>query len=273
MNHRKQIASLIFKSLTIEKEALKKQFSERKNEIGYFYVDNLLPIDLIDQIYQNLPKLSDSELKKNIREYKYVAYQMNKYNHLLEEVIYAFQEEKIVSIISEICGLQDILPDKNLYAGGISLMKKNNFLQPHIDNSHDKDRKLWRVLNLLFYVSPNWKLENGGNLELWNNGLEHAPIEIESKCNRLVVMSTHQKSWHAVNKVKTDDVRACISNYYFSKTSLLPDDNFHITLFRGRSTQKITDVLLRIDNGFRKSVRKLFKKGIRENPHHYKNDF
>ena len=49
---------------------------------------------------------------------------MNKYNPLLEEVIYAFQEEKIVSIISEICGLQDILPDKNLYAGGISLMKK-----------------------------------------------------------------------------------------------------------------------------------------------------
>ena len=47
MNHRKQIASLIFKRLTIEKEALKKQFSERKNEIGYFYIDNLLPMDLI----------------------------------------------------------------------------------------------------------------------------------------------------------------------------------------------------------------------------------
>ena len=134
MNHRKQIASLIFKSLTIEKEVLKKQFSESKNEIGYFYIDNLLPIDLIDKIYQNLPKLSDSELKKNIREYKYVAYQMSKYNPLLEEVIYAFQEEKIVSIISEICGLKDVLPDKNLYAGGISLMKKNNFL--HLSRSH-----------------------------------------------------------------------------------------------------------------------------------------
>ena len=195
---------------------------------------------------------------------------MNKYNPLLEEVIYAFQEEKIVSIISEICGLQDVLPDKNLYAGGISLMKKNNYLHPHLDNSHDKDRKLWRVLNLLFYVSPNWKLENGGNLELWNNGLEHPPIEIESKCNRLVVMSTHQKSWHAVNKVKIDAVRACISNYYFSNTPLSPHDNFHITLFRGRSTQKITDLFLRIDNGLRNTVRKLFKKGIRENPHHYK---
>ena len=181
-----------------------------------------------------------------------------------------FKKKRVVSIIAEICNLQDILPDKNLYAGGVSLMKKNNYLQPHIDNSHDKDQKLWRVLNLLFYVSPNWKLENGGNLELWNNGIEHAPIEIESKYNRLVVMATHQKSWHAVNKVKTDDIRACISNYYFSKTPLSPHDNFHITLFRGRSTQKITDVLLRMDNSLRKTVRKLFKKGIRENPHQYK---
>jgi hypothetical protein len=41
-------------------------------------------------------------------------------------------------------------------------------------------------------------------------------------------------------------------------------------LFRGRSSQKITDVLLRIDNGLRKTLRKLFKKGIRENPHQYK---
>lgn len=270
MNHRKHIASLIFKRLTIEKETLKKQFSETKNQIGYFYIDRLLPLDLVEEIYQNLPKLSDSKLKKNIREYKYVAYQMNKYDPLLEEVIYAFQEDNIVAIIAEICGLQNVVPDKNLYAGGVSLMKKDNYLQPHIDNSHDKDQQLWRVLNLLFYVSPNWKSENGGNLELWSNGLEHAPIEIESKYNRLVVMATHQKSWHAVNKVKTDDIRACISNYYFSKIPLSLNDHFHITLFRGRSSQKITDVLLRIDNGLRKTLRKLFKKGIRENPHQYK---
>ena len=57
MNHRKHIASLIFKRLTIEKETLKKQFSETKNQIGYFYIDRLLPLDLVEEIYQNLPKL------------------------------------------------------------------------------------------------------------------------------------------------------------------------------------------------------------------------
>lgn len=140
---------------------------------------------------------------------------MNKYSPFLEEVIYAFQDERVVQLISEICGIQQLLPDENLYAGGLSLMAKNNYLNPHLDNSHDKDRNRWRVLNVLYYVTPNWTLENGGNLEVWPNGIKQNPITIESKCNRLVIMATHQQSWHSVSKVLIDDVRCCVSNYYF----------------------------------------------------------
>ena len=152
MLSRKEIASLIVDRLSIEKHTLKKSFSDTNNKIGFFYVDDLLSENIVKDIYQNFPKLSEAKLKKNLRESKYVAYQMNKYHPLLEEVIYAFQEENVVEIISEICDLRNILPDKNLYAGGLSLMQKDNYLNPHIDNSHDKDRQLWRVLNLLFYT-------------------------------------------------------------------------------------------------------------------------
>lgn len=270
MINRKEIALLIVEKLTNEKEALKDIFYKSKKEIGFFYVDDLLPEDLVNAIYKSFPQLSETKQRKNIREHKYVAYQMDKYNPLLEEVIYAFQDKNVVRIVSEVCCLKSILPDDNLYAGGMSLMSKNNYLSPHLDNSHDKDRQLWRVLNLLFYVTPDWKLENGGNLELWNKGLKESPIIIESRFNRLVVMATHQESWHSVNKVVVDKVRCCVSNYYFSETPLTNNDDFHITTFRGRPSQKIKDVVFRIDNGLRSSIRKLFKKGIRENPHHYK---
>lgn len=272
MINRKEIALLIEAKLIQEKEILKAQFKDSKKDIGFFYVDDLLPENLVIDIYNNFPKLTETKQRKNLREYKYVAYQMDKYHALLEEVIYAFQEDNVVKIVSEIVDVTPILPDENLYAGGLSLMAKNNFLSPHLDNSHDKDRQLWRVLNLLFYVSPNWKLENGGNLELWPNGISQKPIEIESSFNRLVVMATHEKSWHSVNKVVKDAVRCCVSNYYFSEVPLLQEDNFHITTFRARPTEKIKDILLQIDNVLRNSVRKLFKKGIRENPHKYNND-
>lgn len=267
---RKYIADLIYKRLTENKERLKQQFLLSKNTIGYFFIDDLLPATIAHQIFKNFPTINETVTRKDLREYKHTAYQMNKYNPLLEEVIYAFQDKRVVEVIAEICGITSVFPDEHLYAGGLSLMAKNNFLNPHLDNSHDKDRNRWRVLNLLYYVTPDWELDFGGNLELWQNGLEKAPTTIVSKFNRLAVMVTHQKSWHSVNKVVKDNVRCCVSNYYFSDVPILATDEFHITTFRGRPEEKRKDLVLRMDNFIRSTVRKLFKKGVRENPHQYK---
>jgi len=260
---------MIIANLIAGKNDLKKQFSDSKNSIGFFYLDNLLPIELVEEIHKKFPKTENTMLKKSLKEYKHVAFQMSKYDRLLEEITYAFQDKKVVQLISEICDMSHVFPDEHLYAGGLSLMTKGNFLNPHLDNSHDKDREKWRVLNLLYYVTPNWKMANGGNLELWINGLNEEPITIESKFNRLVVMATHNNSWHSVNKVLVDDIRCCVSNYYFSDEPLLTTDSFHVTSFRGRSNQKIRDIFLQMDNFVRMGVRKIFKKGIRKNPHQY----
>ena len=267
---RQKITDLIILSLKENKTQLRNQFLESKDQIGFFYIDDLLPENLALKIHSKFPDLDSTIERNNIREHKFTAYQMDKYNSLLEEVTYAFQDEKIVKLISNICELENITADENLYAGGLSIMAKGNFLNPHLDNSHDKDRKRWRVLNLLYYVSPNWKLEHGGNLEVWPKGLKEKQITIESKFNRLVVMATHQNSWHSVSKVLVDNTRCCVSNYYFSKEPLLNSDTFHVTTFRGRPKEKIKDLILQVDNKLRSGVRFLFKKGIRENPHQYK---
>ncbi|TCI92318.1 2OG-Fe(II) oxygenase [Tenacibaculum sp. M341] len=267
---REKIADFIHDSLSKEKQTLIKQYEQSKNAIGYFFIDNVLPDELALKLHESFPTINETVKKKNIREFKHVAYQMNEYDTLLEEALYAFQDHRIVNLISEICSLKDIHADTHLYAGGLSLMEKNNYLNPHLDNSHDKDRNHWRVLNLLYYTTPNWKLENGGNLELWPNGLKEKQITVESKFNRLVVMATHQKSWHSVSKVEVDDTRYCISNYYFSDTPVLATDTFHVTTFRGRPNEKFKNIFLKADSYVRNGLRTLFKKGIKENPHQYK---
>ena len=105
---------------------------------------------------------------------------LHKYNGNIKKWfcdIYAFQDEKIVNLIGEICNANSLYADESLYAGGISLMAKDNFLHPHLDNSHDAERERWRVFNLLYYVTPDWEVENGGHLELWPNGPKKEPIE------------------------------------------------------------------------------------------------
>ncbi len=271
MNYSKtEISELIYLSLQSQKEKLEKQFLESSKKIGFFYLDDLLPTELALKIYENFPDTKELKLNKNIREYKFVGYQMNKYIPLLEEVIYAFQEKKVVDLVAEICNIKEVQPDTSLYAGGLSSMERDNFLNPHLDNSHDKDLKLWRVLNLLYYVTPNWKIENGGNLELWQNGIKQKPITIKSKFNRLVVMATHQKSWHSVSKITVNKARCCVSNYYFSKLPVLPSDTFHVTTFRAKPNEKIKDFILQTDGKIRNLIRKVFKKGIRKTPHQYK---
>jgi Rps23 Pro-64 3,4-dihydroxylase Tpa1-like proline 4-hydroxylase len=267
---RHQISEQILLKLIEAKDHLAQQFSASKNNIGFFYIDDLLPEKIALQINDNFPKSSAMVLKKSLRENKYIAAQMNLYHPILEDIIYAFQDERIVKLVAEICTIKEVFPDDKLYAGGISLMEKNQFLNPHLDNSHDKERERWRVLNLLYYVTPNWDLKNGGNLELWPNGLAQKQITIESKFNRLVVMATHQKSLHSVSPIAVDVERKCVSNYYFSNEPLFASDTFHVTSFRGRPENKLTDIILQTDTWLRMNLRKLFKKGVKENPHYYK---
>ena len=266
------LADIIIEKLHFEKDKLKLQFQNSDTSIGYFFLDDLLPNEVALQLNEVFPSTDQMVLKKSIREDKYVAAQMNLYNPLLEEIIYAFQDKRVVEIVGEICNIKNPIPDENLYAGGISMMGNKQFLNPHLDNSHDKDRNLWRVLNLLYYVTPNWEEKHGGNLELWPNGLKEKQITIHSKFNRLVVMATHNNSLHSVSPVVFDGYRRCVSNYYFSNLPLHESDSFHVTSFRGRPENKFSDLVLQLDTFLRMSLRKIFKKGIKENPHVYKKE-
>ena len=144
-------------------------------------------------------------------------------------------------------------------------MGKGDYLNPHIDNSHDKDRKVYRRLNLLYYVTPNWKVNKGGNFELWDKAVIKKNTII-SKFNRLVIMETNKTSWHSVNEVKVDEIRCCVSSYFYSQAS--PDNTkyFHVTSFTGRPNEKIKRIYGYIDNLIRDSFSK--RTGIGRNKKH-----
>ena len=141
---------------------------------------------------------------------------------------------------------------------------------PHLDNSNDKDRERYRVLNLLYYVTPDWQPEYGGNLELWDGSSSGQQRTIYSKFNRLVLMATTKTSWHSVSKVVGSGQRCCLFNYYFSPRSSELEQFFHVTSFRSRPNEPVRDRLLQGDAALRMVIRKAFKKGIVENPHVYK---
>lgn len=239
--------------------------SQWTNPVGtktrHFILDDLLPKPDIDEIYNAFPRDGDGFFnRESFREKKRTSASLSEFETILSDITYAIQDQRVVNLVSEICGIEKIEPDPKLYAGGLSMMFPGDYLNPHIDNSHDGERRKYRRLNLLYYVSPNWALENGGNFELWNDD-RTKPETIIAHQNRLVVMETNKYSWHSVSKVMAERPRCCVSNYYFSEISPHGNEYFHVTSFMGRPEQPLRRFFGVVDNALRNFISRTLKIG------------
>lgn len=259
---REELVRLIVECLERGAETIAADFALDKGvETRFSAIDGLLPEDIALKFSEVFPPTGEMRLLNSFREKKFTSKSMDKFDPLISDITFAFQDERVVTKVAELTGIKDAVGDPHLYAGGISAMEQGHFLNPHIDNSHDGERKNYRVLNLLYYVTPDWKPENGGNLELWDNNVTEA-VEIPSLFNRLVLMATNERSWHSVNMVKADRTRRCVSNYYFSPHSPNGHETSHVTYFMARPEQKLRRLVTRVDSDIRTILRKVKKDGF-----------
>lgn len=259
---REEIVNLIIEKLDRDAEKISADFHSDKGIYTKFTaIDDLLPEELARKIFTSYPPLGEMRLLDSFREKKYTSKSMEKFDPLIGDITFAFQDERVIQKVAGITKIKDLKGDPNLYAGGISAMGKGHFLQPHLDNSHDLEQKHYRVLNLLYYITPDWNPKNGGNLELWNEEVTEA-VEIPSLFNRLVLMSTNDKSFHSVNEVKVEGSRCCVSNYYFSPHSPNGYETTHVTYFKARPEQKLRRIFTKADSDLRSVLRKIKKTGF-----------
>lgn len=259
---RAKLVSLILGRLDRDAAAIKADFAAEKSVTAHYTaIDDLLPVEIAERIAAAFPPNDQMRLLNSFRERKHTSKSLDKFDPLITDITFAFQDERVIKKVAELTGIRDAVGDPHLYAGGISAMSKGHFLNPHLDNSHDGEQRNYRVLNLLYYITPNWKSENGGNLELWDIDVTR-PVEIPSLFNRLVLMGTGDKTWHSVNEVKTDGSRRCVSNYYFSPHSPNGYETTHVTYFMARPEQKFRRLITRFDSDLRTYLRKIKKDGF-----------
>lgn len=260
---REMLVELIVQQLEHSETELRDSFEKSVAEVGVRYcaLDNLLPTDIAQHIHAVFPRADQMRLMDSFRERKYTSKNFEQFDPLTADITFAVQDPRVVRVVERITGIKDQIPDSSLYAGGLSAMGLGHFLGPHIDNSHEASRKYYRTLNLLYYVSPDWTLENGGNLELWDHDV-HRNATILSAFNRLVIMATDPWSWHSVDTVRTDRLRCCVSNYYFSQTSPTGGEYFNVTSFSARPEQKALRAFTWIDNKLRQFARSVAPNGF-----------
>ncbi len=248
---RDQLANLIVKRLNDCKNQLKEQFFiEHPVKVGrHFVLDELLPTEIAEKIYADFPKPSQMRLLHSPGELKFKYSYVKNQSELIQDIYFAIQDARVIALIEEITGIKHQVPDQSKRDGVISTLLKGHYINPHLDSSHDIDRKHYQTVNLLYYVSPDWKLENGGNYELWDEAIKNRII-VPSLFNRLVVMETNQTSWHSVNPVLCNQPRCCVLNYLYSEQAPRGEEYFHSSaslffnpLIKPRPEQKILRVI------------------------------
>ena len=72
--HRTDLAQLIVNRIVQEKDRIKIQYEVSKNQIGYFFIDDLLPPEITEYVNSQFPSKDAMVLKKSIRENKYIGF-------------------------------------------------------------------------------------------------------------------------------------------------------------------------------------------------------
>jgi len=131
----------------------------------------------------------------------------------------AFNSYPFLNFLEKLTGIIGLLPDPYFKGGGIHQILTGGRLAIHTDFNELKHLKLYRRINVLFYLNKNWRPEYNGNLELWGEGLERCEKSIVPAFNKLVVFNTTKKTFHGHPKpLKTPSnvTRKSIALYFYT---------------------------------------------------------
>ncbi len=136
------------------------------------------------------------------------------------ELIQFAHEPPFIEWLERTTGENGLVPDPHLFGGGLHRISRGGYLSMHRDfNLHPK-LGLYRRLNLLLYLNPDWQSGWGGNLILGKTARSIPPDR-----NTMVVFTTDDDSWHghpAPLACPENVYRDSIALYYYS--AIKPDN-------------------------------------------------
>jgi hypothetical protein len=140
---------------------------------------------------------------------------------VLHSVFARLDSPEFVNSIKEITGIRGLEPDPHMHGAGIHRHGPGGKLGVHIDYCiHPVSGKQRRV-NVIVYVTPGWREEWRGFLELWQ-GIE-TPTECLAKItptfNTAVIFETTDESWHGMPepvRCPEGTARCSLAAYYVS---------------------------------------------------------
>ena len=212
----------------------KKKF-KNASPFPHLIIDNFLPINEANLIANDFPKpkqinwhKSGSGANPDGLDFKGVKLQCSSESEYPENIrilMHEFNSQGFLNFLKKICGIEYIFGDPYYEGCGLHSTGKGGRLMIHADvNRYPYPELADQYLNVIYYVTPNWKDEWGGKLELWDKKLSSCKKAISPKFNRLVIFETTKNSYHGhPHPLETpyEKRRNSLAAYYY-----IPSTNF-----------------------------------------------
>lgn len=191
----------------------------------HIVIDNFLPTDLIEHIYQHFP--TEQVNGEHVFEINYAGHHKRQIppencDDDLRQIFHFFNSAPMLQFLEGLTGISGLIPDPYYAGGGLHETSAGGKLGIHADFRINEQMAVERRLNLLVYLNPTWKVEWKGQLEIWDRKMTRCVSKVDPVWNRCVVFSTDADSYHGhPDPLETppDVKRRSMALYYYTASS------------------------------------------------------
>lgn len=187
----------------------------------YVVIDDFLKHEFAEHIFAEFPTdLTTWHKYNNPLEVKYAFDNLEEMGPTTQKLFALFASEQLTNIISTITDIPNLENDPHLHGAGLHAHPRNGRLNMHLDyEKHPILKNKERRLNIILFITKDWKDEWCGDNQLWDVHLTECKVKTHVKFNRALLFKTNNISWHGLpDKITCPEgiYRKSIAYYYIS---------------------------------------------------------
>lgn len=188
-------------------------------------IDNFLDEKVANELHDTFPSNYDDWYKyENPIEVKYAYDNIDKVDDKIKNYFYYLSSTKAVDIFKKLTNIHDLEYDEYLHGAGLHCHPKHGRLNIHLDYEKHPLSGKERRLNIIYFLSKDWKSEWNGQNELWDKNSEKCVKKTEVVFNRAIIFKTNDITWHGLpDKIlcPENEHRKSLAFYYVSPLNVI----------------------------------------------------
>ena len=189
----------------------------------HLVIDDVLRPEAFAAAVADFPGIDDEFWKGylHVNETKYCNVQPDTWADSLQAVARDLTSPAFVAYIEKLTGIPHLIPDWSMDGGGLHQTLRGGHLNIHADFTTHHVHENWaRRVNILLYLNEEWQDDWGGQLELWDTGMQKCWDRVTPKGNRMLVFTTSFDSFHGHPDglaCPSGEARRSMALYYFTE--------------------------------------------------------